>query len=303
MPTAGSVMITESSEIDSVLDGFPKPWVIKRDGLAAGKGVTVTEDIADAVDAAKWAIDTDGKVLIEEFLHGEEASILVLMDESGFSILPSSQDHKRLNDGDTGPNTGGMGAYAPAPVVTKIVMDRVISSIVEPMHRFLSNRSAPYRGCLYVGLMIENDDPRVVEFNVRFGDPETQVTLPLVQSDLGLLLMAVSEGKLSDFKLEISDKHAATIVLASEGYPEKPIKGRVVRGISTEEKGAGTIIHHAGTEFHEDSVISSGGRVLSVTGISDTLEEAIEGAYSRISKVNMEGGHYRRDIGHKALDT
>ena len=129
------------------------------------------------------------------------------------------------------------------------------------------------------------------------------MTLPLVQSDLGLLLMAVSEGKLSDFKLEISDKHAATIVLASEGYPEKPIKGRVVRGIFTEEKGAGTIIHHAGTEFHEDSVISSGGRVLSVTGISDTLEEAIEGAYSRISKVNMEGGHYRRDIGHKALDT
>ena len=303
VPTAGSVMITESSQIDSVLDGFPKPWVIKRDGLAAGKGVTVTENIADALDAAKRAIDRDGKVLIEEFLHGEEASILVLMDESGFSILPSSQDHKRLNDGDTGPNTGGMGAYAPAPVVTKIVMDRVISRIVEPMHRFLSNRSAPYRGCLYVGLMIENGDPRVVEFNVRFGDPETQVTLPLVQSDLGLLLKAVSEGNLSDFKLEISDKHAATIVLASEGYPEKPIKGRVVRGISTEEKGGGTIIHHAGTKSHGDSVISSGGRVLSVTGISDTLEEAIKGAYSRISKVNMEGGHYRQDIGHKALDT
>ena len=303
VPTAGSVMITESSEIDSVLDRYPKPWVIKRDGLAAGKGVTVTENIADAVDAAKRALDTDGKVLIEEFLHGEEASILVLMDESGFSILPSSQDHKRLNDGDTGPNTGGMGAYAPAPIVTKIVMDRVISSIIEPMHRFLSNRNDPYRGCLYVGLMIENDDPRVVEFNVRFGDPETQVTLPLVQSDLGLLLMAVSEGKLSDFKLEISDKHAATIVLASEGYPEKPIKGRVLRGISIEEKGAGTVIHHAGTKFHEDSVISSGGRVLSVTGIADTLEEAIKGAYSRISKIDMEGGHYRRDIGHKALDT
>ena len=303
VPTAGSVMVTENSQIDSALGGFSKPWVIKRDGLAAGKGVTVTENIADARDAVKRAIETDGKVLIEEFLPGEEASILVLMDESGFSILPSSQDHKRLNDGDTGPNTGGMGAYAPAPVVTKMVMDRVISRIVEPMHEFLSGGSGPYRGCLYIGLMIDDCDPKVVEFNVRLGDPETQVTLPLVQSDLGLLFMAVSEGKLSDFKLDVSKKHAATIVLASEGYPDKPIKGRIVSGISFEEDGTAAIIHHAGTRFEGDLVVSSGGRVLSVTGISDTLEGAINGAYSRISKVSMEGGHYRQDIGYKALET
>ena len=303
VPTAGSVMVTENSQIDSALGGFSKPWVIKRDGLAAGKGVTVTENIADARDAVKRAIETDGKVLIEEFLPGEEASILVLMDESGFSILPSSQDHKRLNDGDTGPNTGGMGAYAPAPVVTKMVMDRVISRIVEPMHEFVSSGSGPYRGCLYIGLMIDESDPKVVEFNVRLGDPETQVTLPLVQSDLGLLFMAVSEGKLSDFKLDVSKKHAATIVLASEGYPDKPIKGRIVNGISFEEDGTAAIIHHAGTRLDGDSVVSSGGRVLSVTGISDTLEGAINGAYSRISKVSMEGGHYRQDIGHKALET
>ena len=303
VPTAGSVMVTENSQIDSALGGFSKPWVIKRDGLAAGKGVTVTENIADARDAVKRAIETDGKVLIEEFLPGEEASILVLMDESGFSILPSSQDHKRLNDGDTGPNTGGMGAYAPAPVVTNMVMDRVISRIVEPMHKFLSGGSGPYRGCLYIGLMIDDCDPKVVEFNVRLGDPETQVTLPLVQSDLGLLFMAVSEGKLSDFKLDVSKKHAATIVLASEGYPDKPIKGRIVSGISFEEDGTAAIIHHAGTRLDGDLVVSSGGRVLSVTGISDTLEGAINGAYSRISKVSMEGGHYRQDIGHKALET
>ena len=303
VPTAGSVMVTENSQIDSALGGFSKPWVIKRDGLAAGKGVTVTENIADARDAVKRAIETDGKVLIEEFLPGEEASILVLMDESGFSILPSSQDHKRLNDGDTGPNTGGMGAYAPAPVATKMVMDRVISRIVEPMHKFLSGGSGPYRGCLYIGLMIDDCDPKVVEFNVRLGDPETQVTLPLVQSDLGLLFMAVSEGKLSDFKLDVSKKHAATIVLASEGYPDKPIKGRIVSGISFEEDGTAAIIHHAGTRFEGDLVVSSGGRVLSVTGISDTLEGAINVAYSRISKVSMEGGHYRQDIGHKALET
>ena len=303
VPTAGSVMVTENSQIDSALGGFSKPWVIKRDGLAAGKGVTVTENIADARDAVRRAIETDGKVLIEEFLPGEEASILVLMDESGFSILPSSQDHKRLNDGDTGPNTGGMGAYAPAPVVTKMVMDRVISRIVEPMHEFLSGGSGPYRGCLYIGLMIDDSDPKVVEFNVRLGDPETQVTLPLVQSDLGLLFMAVSEGKLSDFKLDVSKKHAATIVLASEGYPDNPIKGRIVNGITFEEDGIAAIIHHAGTRLDGDSVVSSGGRVLSVTGISDTLEGAINGAYSRISKVSMEGGHYRQDIGHKALET
>ena len=303
VPTAGSVMVTENSQIDSALGGFSKPWVIKRDGLAAGKGVTVTENIADARDAVKRAIETDGKVLIEEFLPGEEASILVLMDESGFSILPSSQDHKRLNDGDTGPNTGGMGAYAPAPVVTKMVMDRVISRIVEPMHEFLSGGSGPYRGCLYIGLMIDDCDPKVVEFNVRLGDPETQVTLPLVQSDLGLLFMAVSEGKLSDFKLHVSKKHAATIVLASEGYPDKPIKGRIVSGISFEEDETAAIIHHAGTRLDGDLVVSSGGRVLSVTGISDTLEGAINVAYSRISKVSMEGGHYRQDIGHKALET
>lgn len=303
VPTAGSVMVTENSQIDSALGGFSKPWVIKRDGLAAGKGVTVTENIADARDAVKRAIETDGKVLIEEFLPGEEASILVLMDESGFSILPSSQDHKRLNDGDTGPNTGGMGAYAPAPVVTNMVMDRVISRIVEPMHEFLSGGSGPYRGCLYIGLMIDDCDPKVVEFNVRLGDPETQVTLPLVQSDLGLLFMAVSEGKLSDFKLDVSKKHAATIVLASEGYPDKPIKGRIVSGISFEEDGTAAIIHHAGTRLDGDLVVSSGGRVLSVTGISDTLEGAINGAYSRISKVSMEGGHYRQDIGYKALET
>ena len=303
VPTAGSVMVTENSQIDSALGGFSKPWVIKRDGLAAGKGVTVTENIADARDAVKRAIETDGKVLIEEFLPGEEASILVLMDESGFSILPSSQDHKRLNDGDTGPNTGGMGAYAPAPVVTKMVMDRVISRIVEPMHEFLSGGSGPYRGCLYIGLMIEDCDPKVVEFNVRLGDPETQVTLPLVQSDLGLLFMAVSEGKLSDFKLDVSKKHAATIVLASEGYPDKPIKGRIVSGLSFEEDGTAAIIHHAGTRLDGDLVVSSGGRVLSVTGISATLEGAINGAYSRMSKVSMEGGHYRQDIGHKALET
>ena len=303
VPTAGSVMVTENSQIDSALGGFSKPWVIKRDGLAAGKGVTVTENIADARDAVRRAIETDGKVLIEEFLPGEEASILVLMDESGFSILPSSQDHKRLNDGDTGPNTGGMGAYAPAPVVTKMVMDRVISRIVEPMHEFLSGGSGPYRGCLYIGLMIDDSDPKVVEFNVRLGDPETQVTLPLVQSDLGLLFMAVSEGKLSDFKLDVSKKHAATIVLASEGYPDKPIKGRIVNGITFEEDGIAAIIHHAGTRLDGDLVVSSGGRVLSVTGISDTLEGAINGAYSRISKVSMEGGHYRQDIGHKALET
>ena len=302
IPTAGSIVINHPSQIEETLQGFSNPWVIKRDGLAAGKGVTVTEDYALAMAAAREAVKMDGRVLIEEFLPGEEASILVLMDESGFSVLPTSQDHKRLNDQDQGPNTGGMGAYSPAPIVTESVMCHVVESIIQPMYDYLSSQTSPYRGCLYVGLMIEGEMPKVVEFNVRLGDPETQVTLPLIESDLGELLWATSTGRLSEFDLEVSPRHAATVVLASEGYPENPKKGRALTGIFEEDSKIEAIIHHAGTMREENDVLSSGGRVLSVTGISDSLEGAVRNAYARMSKVELKGGHYRRDIGHRALE-
>ncbi|MBJ09258.1 MAG: phosphoribosylamine--glycine ligase [Euryarchaeota archaeon] len=302
IPTAESVMVLNTDQVLEALHSMGPPWVIKRDGLAAGKGVTVTSDIEEAEYAASSAIRKDDSVLIESFLEGEEASLLVLMDESDFAVLPASQDHKRLNDGDNGPNTGGMGAYAPAPVAENSVIERAISSIIVPMHEYFSKSESPYRGCLYVGLMIRDGAPSVVEFNARLGDPETQVTIPLIESDLGLLLLSVAEGKLGEFDLKISENHAATVVLASEGYPHNPAKGREISGLEGTRFEGRTIIHHAGTKLSNGKITSSGGRVLSATGIAESLSEAIEAAYGAISQVNLEGGHFRKDIGSRALD-
>ena len=302
IPTAKSAMLQDMNQAPELLESMGPPWVVKRDGLAAGKGVTVTSDILEAEHAASSAIEKDGSVLIESYLEGEEASLLVLMDESDFVILPASQDHKRLLDGDNGPNTGGMGAYAPAPVAEIPVIERAISDIIAPMHEYFSKAESPYRGCLYVGLMIKDGLPSVVEFNARLGDPETQVTIPLIESDLGLLLLSVAQGKLGEFNLEISGNSAATVVLASEGYPQNPVKGREILGLEVVRNGKGTIIHHAGTDQSEAKVISSGGRVLSATGIAASLSEAIEAAYGAISQVNMEGGQFRKDIGSRALE-
>ena len=302
IPTAESVMALNTDQVSGALHSMGPPWVIKRDGLAAGKGVTVTSDIEEAEHAASSAIRKDDSVLIESFLEGEEASLLVLMDESDFAVLPASQDHKRLNDGDNGPNTGGMGAYAPAPVAENSVIERAISSIIVPMHEYFSKSESPYRGCLYVGLMIRDGAPSVVEFNARLRDPETQVTIPLIESDLGLLLLSVAEGKLGEFDLKISENHAATVVLASEGYPHNPAKGREISGLEGTRDDGRTIIHHAGTKLSNGKITSSGGRVLSATGIAESLSEAIEAAYGAISQVNLEGGHFRKDIGSRALD-
>ena len=302
IPTAESVMVRNTGRVVEALGSMGPPWVIKRDGLAAGKGVTVTSDIEEAEYAACSAIEKDDSVLIESFLEGEEASLLVLMDESDFAVLPASQDHKRLNDGDNGPNTGGMGAYAPAPVAEISVIERAISSIIAPMHEYFSKGESPYRGCLYVGLMIRDGLPSVVEFNARLGDPETQVTIPLIESDLGLLLLSVAEGKLGEFDLKTSDNHAATVVLASEGYPHNPVKGREISGLEGTRFDKGAIIHHAGTKMSNGRAISSGGRVLSATGIAGSLGEAIEAAYGAILQINLEGGHFRQDIGSRALD-
>jgi len=304
IPTAGVQHVSADTEIEACLDLWGSPWVIKRDVLAGGKGVVVTEDRAEALEFIRNSLETDEMVLIEEFLAGEEASMLVMMDESAFVALPCSQDHKRVGEGDVGLNTGGMGAYAPAPVVTAAVRARAIVEIVEPMHAHLSAQDVPYRGCLYVGLMIDADGaPSVVEYNVRFGDPETQVTVPLIASDLGELLLAVAEGRLADSMPTFSEEHALTVVLAAEGYPGPPEKGRTITGdLSVLHEGAGrAFIHHAGTSLSEDTLISTGGRVLASTGIAPSLEAARALAYRKLSKVELEGAHFRRDIGHRAL--
>ena len=307
IPTAGVQRLTTDSDLDKCVDKWGSPWVVKRDVLAGGKGVVVTEDRDEAIDFIQNSIESDGMVLLEEFLEGEEASMLVMMDESGFVALPCSQDHKRVGEGDVGLNTGGMGAYAPAPIVTEEVHKKAISQIVEPMHSFLSSQEIPYRGCLYVGLMIATDgSPSVVEYNVRFGDPETQVTVPLISSDLCDLLFAVAQGNLSKSMPSFSNAHALTVVLAAEGYPGPPVKGRVISGNMSSNwskfSDGKSIIHHAGTGSVDDSIVSTGGRVLAATGISTkSLEYARELAYSRLAELQLEGSFFRRDIAHKVL--
>ena len=305
IPTGKFIEISNHEEIESTLSLFKPPWVVKRDVLAGGKGVTVTSDIEDARAAIKNAIELDGLVLLEEHLEGEEASILVLMDESGYSILPASQDHKRVGDGDTGPNTGGMGAYSPAPIVTPSVSSRVDEEIISPIHHYLRNLTYPFRGCLFVGIMIDGDgSPKVVEFNVRFGDPETQVTIPLISTDLGIVLNSVARGNIANIDLIFHDKAIATVVLASENYPNTPILGRELIGYNSriDEGQIRGLIHFSGTNMGTNgNVISSGGRVLSATGMAPSIIEAIETAYQIINSIELEGSHYRKDIGKRAF--
>ena len=305
IPTGGVQILRADSDIDAALARYSPPWVIKRDVLAAGKGVVVTEDVEDARSFIEDSISTDGFVLLEEFLTGEEASMLVIMDESGFICLPASQDHKRVGEGDTGPNTGGMGAYAPAPVVTPTVRQRVIEQIVNPMHHHLRNQPTPYRGVLYVGLMIDEEGaPSVVEYNVRFGDPETQVTIPLIDSDRVLILLAAAEGRISGLEPVFSKRSAVTVVLASEGYPGPSKTGRRISGEETriEEGEITAFIHQAGTVRDDDGILlSNGGRVLSATAIANNLPSAVGAAYAVIDEIQLDGSHYRRDIAYRAL--
>ena len=306
VPTAEFVILDSGSDIESALESYQSnPWVIKRDVLAGGKGVVVTSDYEEAKSFILESIASDGKVLLEEFLPGEEASMLVIMDGSGYVCLPPSQDHKRAFDGDVGPNTGGMGAYCPAPVVTPEVNNLVENRIIKPMFHYLSNLDVPYRGVLYVGLMItESGEPSVVEFNVRFGDPECQITLPLIKSDLYDLLNHSASDRLAELDVEFHQAHTLTIVLASEGYPTRPEKNRQISGL---EFDAPVIdigqkwVNFAGVKQVDGIPLSSGGRVLSCSAMAETLEIASKMAYELIESINLEGSFYRSDIGSKAL--
>ena len=302
VPTAEYDVIDSSSDVQACLDARShEPWVIKRDVLAGGKGVVVTENREEAVEFIQQSLHTDGHILLERFLPGEEASMLVVMDKSGYVCLPPSQDHKRAFDGDVGPNTGGMGAYCPAPVVTNEIHNKVIQRIVEPMFSHLSSMEVPYRGVLYVGLMIDEHGD-VVEFNVRFGDPECQVTLPLIDSDVGEILFGAANDQLANMNVSFKNQHALTVVLASEGYPQSAIKGRSIDGVNTSQDSRSTWISHAGTGLDsEGNLVSTGGRVLSVTSVAESLEKARDMSYHRLSEIDLEGSHHRLDIGHRAL--
>ena len=300
IPTARSLMLTSKDELSS-LDDFGPPWVIKRCGLAAGKGVTVTSDAEEAETAVLEALELDGHVLLESFLSGREASIFCLMDEHAYRLLPASQDHKRAYDGDSGPNTGGMGAYAPAPLVTPDVLERVEDQIVKPMHAWTMARGG-YRGCLYIGLMIDDDGlPSVVEFNARFGDPETQAVVPLLGEHLLELLNNTACGTLEQLEAPRTTKASVTVVLASEGYPGPSSVGHDFLVDYSEMAGEDVIVHLAGVRIVSGGLLTSGGRVCGVTAIADDLPRARSLAYANIPRVNFEGSWNRSDIGWQIM--
>ncbi|MBD3367033.1 MAG: phosphoribosylamine--glycine ligase, partial [Candidatus Eisenbacteria bacterium] len=282
--------------------------VIKADGLAAGKGVAVAgncEEAKAAVDAALLESrfgEAGHEVLIEEFLVGEEASVLALTDGERLAVLTPSQDHKRALEGDRGPNTGGMGAYAPAPVVSGAVLESVVTKVLEPTIAALAERTGePYRGVLYAGLMITESGPSVVEFNCRFGDPETQPTLPLADCDLAEVMLAASRGELDPSSVGTRDGAAACVVMASGGYPGSYDKGKEISGLANAGSLEDVIVFHAGTRSEDGRVVTSGGRVLGVTALGHDLPSALERAYEGVGAISFEGAAYRRDIGHRAL--
>jgi phosphoribosylamine--glycine ligase len=305
IPTAASAVFTDASSAKDYVRSQGAPIVVKADGLAAGKGVTVAETVA----AAESAIDhcfsgqfgaAGRQVLIEEFLAGQEVSILAVTDGLTIRPLLPAQDHKRIGAGDTGENTGGMGSYAPAPIATPDLMQRIQQEILEPTIKVLRDRKIDYRGVLYAGLMITPEgDPKVIEFNCRFGDPETQAILPLLETPLEKLLLACAERKLDQFPpLKWKAGASACVVLASEGYPGRYPKGLEISGIEAAE-ATEAVVFHAGTKLKQQTLVTDGGRVLGVTAVGDTFESAIDLAYRAVDRIQFEGMYYRPDIGHR----
>ena len=305
IPTAAYGVFHNVEEAKAFIATTGAPIVVKADGLAAGKGVVVAMTIDEANAAVEDMLsgnrfgEAGSTVVIEEFMGGEEASLLAFVD--GKTVVPmiASQDHKRIFDGDKGPNTGGMGTYAPAPVLTDALRDEAMKTILEPMVEAMQKEGMPYVGCLYAGLMITPQGPKVVEFNARFGDPETQVVLPLLDSDLGQVMMACATGTLTADMVKWKDSSAACVILASKGYPETSSKGDVIHGDIKQHDT--TIVFHSGTKLVGEEYVTNGGRVLGVVGLGKDLRTALDRAYGRIEHIDFEGMQYRTDIGAKAF--
>lgn len=296
--TAHAEIVDNPARLDAALDRFGPTWVVKDDGLAAGKGVVVTTDRDVARDHAAECLESGHPVLLESFLDGPEVSLFCLVDgETVVPLLPA-QDHKRVGDDDAGPNTGGMGAYTPLPWLPAEMTARIVDEVVKPVAAEMVRRGIPFSGLLYAGLAIGSDGPAVVEFNCRFGDPETQAVLALLDSPLGQALHATATGTLADLPpLQWRDGAAVTVVVAAENYPGKPRTGDVITGADTDG------VLHAGTARNADgAVVSSGGRVLAVVGTGADLAEAREQAYARIAGIKLPGSHFRSDIGRNALE-
>jgi phosphoribosylamine--glycine ligase len=306
IPTAAYGRFKDAASARAYLATQPVPIVVKADGLAAGKGVIVAATRAEAeaaVDACfAGAFGAAGaEVVIEEFLDGEEASFFALCDGRTALALATAQDHKRVGNDDTGPNTGGMGAYSPAPVMTPALVARTMDEIVRPTVSAMAARGTPFKGVLFAGLMITAEGPKLIEYNVRFGDPETQVLMMRLQSDLLAAMVATADGVLDHFDLRWRDDAALTVVLAARGYPGTPEKGTEIRGLEAARQVAGVEIFHAGTRRDGDRILADGGRVLNVTALGATVAEAQARAYEAIAKIDWPGGFWRTDIGWRAV--
>lgn len=313
VPTGRAEVFTDPTAAKAALPAYGLPVVIKADGLAAGKGVVVAETreqaeqaIDDMLVDAKFGA-AGAEVLIEEFLDGEECSILAMTDGENVVLLPSSQDHKRIFDGDKGPNTGGMGAYSPAPVVTQDMLGEIRETIIVPVVKELARRGITYRGILYAGLMITPPTGKValsgsrinvVEFNARFGDPETEAVLSRLGGDFATALLHAATGCLAESDIVVKPEVAATVIVASGGYPGSYEKGKVISGLENNP----ALVFHCGTKVAEGKVVTSGGRVLSVTGMGTTLREAVDKAYEGVKKISFDKMFYRKDIAHRAFD-
>jgi phosphoribosylamine--glycine ligase len=305
-PTAAYGHFTDAEAAKAHVRQHGAPTVVKADGLAAGKGVIIAMSEAEAIDAIDDMFGgafggAGAEVVIEEFMEGEEASLFVLVDGEDVLAIGSAQDHKRVGEGDTGPNTGGMGAYSPAPVLSAEIEARAMEEIVKPTMKVMAERGMPYQGVLYAGLMIKDGQPRLVEYNVRFGDPECQVLMMRLGAQALDLMQAAAEGRLGEAQVNWADDHAITVVMAAAGYPGSYEKGSEIKGLDTLPEDSSNMVFHAGTKAEDGKVLAVGGRVLNVTARGDTLQEARDRAYAMVDGVDWPQGFFRRDIGWRAL--
>ncbi len=307
IPTAGFRLFDQYDDAAAYIEKVGAPVVVKADGLAAGKGVFVAGSVEEAKEAAKSILQdkmfgsSGVKLIVEECLTGEEVSVIVATDGTNITPFVSTQDHKRAFEGDEGPNTGGMGAYAPAPVLTYELYKEIYEKVLKPTVDGLKEEGITYKGFLYAGIMVTEDGPKVLEYNVRFGDPECQAVLPKLKSDFLEVAHAIAKSDISSLNLEWDERDCVCVVLASGGYPGKYEKRKVITGIEEAEK-EGTVVFHAGTKKEENNVVTSGGRVLNVVGLGHGIEQAIDSAYKGVAKINFEGMFYRKDIAYRALN-
>ncbi|AUQ99681.1 phosphoribosylamine--glycine ligase [Phaeobacter inhibens] len=305
-PTAAYGHFTDAEAAKAHVRNHGAPTVVKADGLAAGKGVIIAMTEAEAIEAIDDMFGgafggAGAEVVIEEFMEGEEASLFVLVDGEDVLAIGSAQDHKRVGEGDTGPNTGGMGAYSPAPVLSAEIEAKAMEEIVKPTMRVMAERGMPYQGVLYAGLMIKDGQPRLVEYNVRFGDPECQVLMMRLGAQALDLMQAAAEGRLAETQVNWADDHAITVVMAAEGYPGSYEKGSEIKGLEALPEDSSNMVFHAGTKAEAGKMQAVGGRVLNVTARGDTLQEARDRAYAMVDGVDWPQGFFRRDIGWRAL--